>query len=73
MLVEKILLTWYVVFYADDNAQYHRIIVLEDFQGHEDLLSKCFYEQKEVFLVMQMNRKTADFRYLNHRAACSGT
>ena len=50
MLVEKILLTWYGVFYADDNAQYHRITVLEDFQGHKDPLSKCFYEQEEVFL-----------------------
>ena len=50
MLVEKIQLTWYVVSYADDRAQYHRIIVLEDIQGQKDLFSKCFYEQEEVFL-----------------------
>ena len=49
MLVEKIQLTWQVVSYADDSAQYHRIIVLEDIQGQKDLLSKCFYEQEEVF------------------------
>ena len=58
MLVEKIQLTWYVVSYADDRAQYHRIIVLEDGEiadigTHEELIKKEGY-YSNVWTLQQM-------------------